>query len=361
MAQYDYSKYLDENKKMNKKLKWGLIIGISFLLIFLVGRGIKKAGIAKAEKAKMALEAAKKAAVPVEVQKITKETVQILIDTNGDIEGTEKITLYSDYPGKLLDVYVREGQSVSKNQTVAVMNRDVVVQRFENSPIKTLISGVVGKVFLDPGETLSTVTPVMTVENTYQVNCIAQIVDTDLAKISKKDKALLTVDSYPDTVFEGTIEEISPVLDPLSRSGQVKILVPNYKYKNTPLKPGMFASVKIIVGEMKNTLLVPYSSVIEGENNDFFIFIHEDGKSVKKKVIPGIVKHYGNDTQNDRITVTGDIKENDLVVYIGQQFLNDNEKIRFTFEGKKYEPAVEEESKDNQENTQGTSKEEPKK
>lgn len=58
----------------------------------------------------------------------------------------------------------------------------------------------------------------------------------------------------------------------------------------------------------------------------------------------GVVKNYGNDTSKDKISVTGDVKVGDFVVYMGHQFLNPDTKIRFTFEDKKYEPLDKEES-----------------
>ena len=51
MAQYDYSKYLDENKKMNKKLKWVIIIVLILLFVLFIGSRIKKSAELKAEKA----------------------------------------------------------------------------------------------------------------------------------------------------------------------------------------------------------------------------------------------------------------------------------------------------------------------
>ena len=56
----------------------------------------------------------------------------------------------------------------------------------------------------------------------------------------------------------------------------------------------------------------------------------------------GGVKHYGEDTSKDKIVVTGDVKPGDFVIYVGHQFLNDGDKIRFQIEGKKFGPEGEE-------------------
>lgn len=343
----EFEKYYSEKTGMSKKKKRIILIIIllvlAVIIVLRIGSSMKK----KAEAAKKQALLSQKAALPVEVQKIVLEPFTEMIETHGDIQGVESVNLFSDYSGKIIKVFVEEGQSVRKGQTLATMNRDVVVQRFEDFPIKALISGIVGKIYLKAGETVTSSLPIMSVVNIQSVKCIAKIVEKELGRIKKKAHALVRVDSYPGITFKGEVSEISPVLDQLSRSSEVTILIPNYKYAKTQLLPGMYAKVDIILGEIPKTLLVPYSSILSDDDKTY-IFVYRENRAKKIYVKIGGIKHYGEDTSKDKVVVEGDVREGDFVIYMGHQFLNDNDKIRFFYEGKKYGPEGEEKEQDKQ-------------
>lgn len=338
----EFDKYFQEKPKKHKTLKRFILIILLLAIVLLIAFRITQSASKKAEAARKQALLAQKTAIPVEVQKITQEVFRETIESNGDIEGIETINLFSDYAGKIIKVYVYEGQRVSKGQTVALMNRDVVVQRFEDYPIKALINGIVGKINLKDGETVTTSSPVMSIVNVNTVKCITKIVEKDLNKVKKNKEVLIRVDAYPNVVFKGYVSEISPVLDPLSRASEVTVLVSNSKYPNTPLRPGMYASAQILVGELPNSLLVPFSSVLEDEFRNASIFVYRDNRAKKIALKTGGIKHYGDDTSKDKIVVYGDIKAGDYVIYVGHQFLNDGDKIRFQIDEKKFGPEGEE-------------------
>lgn len=336
---HDYSKYLDEKKTMNKTLKRIIIIVVLLAFIALIFSAVSKNAKKKAEAAKKMQATALSFAVPVEVVKIAQESVIETLDINGDIDGIEHINLFSDFPGKITRVVVKEGDLVRKGQTLAMINRDVVVQRFEDYPIKSLINGIVGKVYLKHGETVSPASPVISVVNVNHMKCTIQLIEKDLAKIKVGQRAEIVVDSYPDTIFLGRVAEVSPVLDPMSRSAEVIIHINNTLYPKTPLKPGMYAAVKVAIKTHEKSLLVPFSSVLTEDSGKKYIFVADENLHAQKIYVEtGVVKNYGNDTSKDKISVTGNVKTGDFVVFMGHQFLNPNTKIRFTFEDKKYEP-----------------------
>jgi multidrug efflux pump subunit AcrA (membrane-fusion protein) len=68
----------------------------------------------------------------------------------------------------------------------------------------------------------------------------------------------ITLDAYPGEIFQGRITELSPVVDPTSRTMEVRIGVTNTGNK---LKAGMFAKVRIITETKSNIVKIPAAAL----------------------------------------------------------------------------------------------------
>jgi Cu(I)/Ag(I) efflux system membrane fusion protein len=66
--------------------------------------------------------------------------------------------------------------------------------------------------------------------------------------------------AYPGRTFAGRVTFISPVLQPETRTAQVRIELPN---RDGRLKPSMFGSVDLPVGSEAPRLAVPESAVLD--------------------------------------------------------------------------------------------------
>ena len=87
-----------------------------------------------------------------------------------------------------------------------------------------------------------------------QVQCAVD--EADIGKVKEGQKVRFTVDSFPDEVFVGTVNQVR--FSPTTTSNVVTyttiVDVDNQALK---LRPGMTATVSIITGEAKNVLRVP--------------------------------------------------------------------------------------------------------
>ena len=61
--------------------------------------------------------------------------------------------------------------------------------------------------------------------------------------------------------YEGTVAFIAPVVDPTTRTAQVRIEVPRAALGNGAMKPGMFAQVEIVAAEPGGAEPVPQVAV----------------------------------------------------------------------------------------------------
>ena len=95
------------------------------------------------------------------------------------------------------------------------------------------------------------------------------ITEREINKISLGQGAKVFVDAYPDKVFEGTVENIAPVIIGTSRTADVRVRIEN---PEGLLLPGMFARIKISLFQKKNTLVVP-NDAIQGKENEQFVYV----------------------------------------------------------------------------------------
>ena len=109
-----------------------------------------------------------------------------------------------------------------------------------------------------------------------------------IKKIKAGQKAEVRIDAFPNVVFVGTVKSVSQLADS-SRpwmTGGVKeytTIVTLDSIAGQELKPGMTAEARILVGELKNVLVVPVQAVAE-HKGEFFAYVEEPGGFHRRKM-----------------------------------------------------------------------------
>ncbi len=90
----------------------------------------------------------------------------------------------------------------------------------------------------------------MVIADTRSLWVLADVPEARLAGIERGTKAWVTIGSSSDaskpaTKIEGTVAFVSPIVDPLTRTAQVRIEVPASIERGLMLRPGMFAVAEI--------------------------------------------------------------------------------------------------------------------
>jgi RND family efflux transporter MFP subunit len=150
------------------------------------------------------------------------------------------------------------------------------------------------------------------------VKITVSISEQNYPLIKKGMQARVTADVYPDREFEGRIFRIHPTINPMSRTFNAEISIPN---GTELLRPGMFARVYIDMGEVE-AFVVPSNSVLVQEGtNERFIFVADGNVASRRVVKPG--KRF-----DDKVEIAeGDLKVGDNLVIDGQARLTDGLKI----------------------------------
>jgi HlyD family secretion protein len=108
----------------------------------------------------------------------------------------------------------------------------------------------------------------------------------DFAKLGPHQKAVVTVDAFPDLKWDGEIAEISPEANRQKATIEVKVQILN---PDAHLRPEMNTTVHFIADENKSTTtqsagaFVPSSAIREAEGKKF-VFLVLDGKAMKREV-----------------------------------------------------------------------------
>src|SRR5690606_14333640 len=129
-----------------------------------------------------------------------------------------------------------------------------------------------------------------------------------LSQVTTGQSIDITVDAFPGKTFAGTVVAIAPVIDPDSRSVQLRAQIPN---PDGQLRPGQFAKLVLDTSNaVDDGLLVPEQALMqEGETR--FVYTVVDGKAHKAVVttgrrVPG------------KVQVVEGLKAGDVVITAGQ-------------------------------------------
>jgi membrane fusion protein, multidrug efflux system len=127
--------------------------------------------------------------------------------------------------------------------------------------VRAPVDGIVSKKSVEPGQLVQAGQPLLAVVPLHGVWVVANFKETQVARIRPGQTAAVAIDTFPDRVYQGTVDSISAgtgsrfsLLPPENATGNwvkvvqrvpVKILLDGYKPNPHILRPGMSATVSI--------------------------------------------------------------------------------------------------------------------
>ncbi len=130
-----------------------------------------------------------------------------------------------------------------------------------------------------PGE------PLYQIADLSTVWLVASVFEQDLSLVRIGQHATATLAAYPGRTFTGTVTFISPVLQPETRTAQVRIEFAN---REGVLKPALFANVEIATGSAALRLTVPDSAVLDTGTRQLVIVDRGGGMFEPREVTAGL-------------------------------------------------------------------------
>lgn len=235
--------------------------------------------------------------------------------------------------GAIIKSKLEEAELESESAKFQVETARSEMELAENELKKTSLyaarEGVMGRREAEESEFITPQDKVGSLLEISEVLIEVGVVERDIEKIKLGQKARVYVDAYPNFTFEGSVDNIFPVVEGKSRTLTVKIKVPN---PNGLLLPGMFSRAEIFICELKGAFVVPSVALIRTGGVVLVPVI--PAQSIKKDeegAQVGIVQlrkvNLGYVTTDYAQIIEG-LNEEDLVVTETQGELKDNAKVK---------------------------------
>lgn len=145
----------------------------------------------------------------------------------------------------------------------------------------------------------------------------AEVYEADLSLMAKGQRATITLSYVPGKSFEGKIDYVYPYLDPASRTGKVRVELPN---RELELKPDMYATVALQI-ELGPRLQIPIAAVVyTGPRRLVFVDVGE-GRLRPQEVTLGL-------RAEDNVEVISGLREGQTIVTSGNFLIAAESRIR---------------------------------
>jgi macrolide-specific efflux system membrane fusion protein len=256
-------------------------------------------------------------------------TIQVTISTTATVTPENRLAIKPPVNGRVEKILVKEGDYVKAGQTLALMssteratvldaaraqNKEQLAyweQVYKPTPLIAPINGQVIVQTVQPGQTVTTSDAVTVLSDRLIVQ--AQVDETDIGKVRLGQKAIISLDAYPDAKVGGTVDHIyyeSTIIN------NVTIYEVNILPKKVPaiFRSGMSANVSIIEQSKEHVLMIPLDAVKRDAQGSFvFVSPGSGEKQVKRRVQLGI----SDDTNAE---VVSGLDTNDKIVIESQKY-----------------------------------------
>jgi len=202
--------------------------------------------------------------------------------------------------GRIEEILVREGDRVRAGQTLARMSStdratllDAARARgaetvrmweevYKATPIISPIDGEVIVREIEPGQTVTTSTAVLVLSDRLIVK--AQVDETDIGRIRIGQKAVISLDAYPETEIRATVDHIAYESKTVSN---VTIYEVDILPEKVPpaFRSGMSANVEIIEQEREGVLTIPVQALKRKQGKAFVLVSEGEGKEPRRKYV----------------------------------------------------------------------------
>ncbi|MBW3564498.1 MAG: efflux RND transporter periplasmic adaptor subunit [Acidobacteria bacterium] len=191
-------------------------------------------------------------------------------------------------------------------------------QPLERVPIYSPYSGYVVSKEVNEGAAVQAGQRILRIASLDNIWVEADVYESDLGKVRTGQPVTVKLPYVPGKTYQGEISYIYPWLDPATRTGRIRIELPN---RNLELRPEMYADVEVQIGGGESTLAIPASAVLDtGRRQIVFVDLGE-GRFKPKSIQVG-------DKRGNWYQVLSGLNEGDRIVSSANFLISSESRIR---------------------------------
>lgn len=212
-------------------------------------------------------------------------------------------------------------QNTKTGLDIAKKQKEAVAFNSRYAKIYATADGFVANKIANEGEVVGPGSPILAINETSKNNNYllkVGLTDKEWASTKIGQKAIVTLDGFPDEKFEATIFRKSQAADVALGSFQIELKL---DMKNSKPAVGMFGKAEIQTDKDEEFMAIPYNSLIEADGNKAFVFVVENNK-VKRQPITI------NKFDNDMVFVKDGLQKTDQLVISNSAYLNEQSTIK---------------------------------
>jgi RND family efflux transporter MFP subunit len=212
-------------------------------------------------------------------------------------------------------------QNTKTGLDIAKKQKDAIAFNARYAKIYAAADGFVSKKIANEGEVVAAGSPILAINETSQNNNYllkVGLTDKEWAAVKTGQKAVVTLDGYPDEKFDAFIFRKSQAADAALGSFQVELKLSLNKSKPAV---GMFGKAEINAEQSEDFIIIPYNSLIEADGNKAFVFIVENNKVKRQPVTI-------NKFENSKVFIKDGLQKTDQIVVSNSAYLNEQSTIK---------------------------------
>lgn len=215
----------------------------------------------------------------------------------------------------LADIRWVEVQNALKQaQNAAEMAR----RALDDAKIYAPVNGTISEKLIDVGQTVVPAVPAIRMITLGDVKVTIPVPESEIANLTIGEHADITVEALNDLQLSGKLSDKSIVANPLTRTYEAKFAVDNSAGK---LLPGMICSVALQSDStQRNVIVLPPQSVLLSADNRNFVWVAAQGEAHQRFV-------EAPDMTTEGIVISSGLSVGDTVIIAGMQKVSDGTPI----------------------------------
>ena len=258
-------------------------------------------------------------ATTVRVIPVEMGTVENYVVINGDVLAVNQVSIFPTVGGRITETFFQVGDSVDQGTVVAMVDPSRPGQIFSDSPVVSTIAGTVLQTPVNRGDTVSTQTAVIIVGDLSTL-MIETFVPERFSNAARRGLgAQVLLEALSGESFRAVVDEVSPVLDPVSRTLRIRL---RFSGPRDPrIRAGMFATVSLVTSTRHNVPIIPRGTAINTQGGWIAFTVDEDNIARRREISLGL-------ESEQLVEVVYGLNAGDLVVSQGQNFLSEGDPVR---------------------------------